>query len=267
MSYIEAVRYKELILGRKLSDLEVIDLIFTTREKKNADQEYTSDLHSKVSVDKILSITNLERLSYKLNPSLNLRSAYLLLDTDNIDTTLSTTYNFTWQFLNYISLSTGTVNSTGKIRDIVAMRIFPVKTNVVTSILGPDYNNKVMYNQLTTMNGNFTVLIDEFKSQSYIGRNGRRFHFILFPYVMNLITYNVRQAGPPFTYAVLPADPYIEFTTSGKANGWFYFRKPITNFTTLTVSIGNPFDLMSLTNNGRTLIPLEFVYKDEAEDN
>lgn len=255
MDYVSLISQSENDLGRKLTDEEVSQILFGTSNKQ------------KTNIVEFLKVNTAQTLSKKLNPSLNYKSAYILLDTSNIDTTLSSEYKFTWQFLNNTALSRGTVNVIGKVRDIVAMRLFPVKTNVVTSILGEENKNKICWNKLVTMNGNFTILIEEFKAQSYIGRDGRRFHFVMFPSIVNLDTIPGPIIGPPFTFAILPNIPYIEFTTSGKANGWFYFQKPITQFSTLTVSMGNPFDLMSLTNNGRTLIPLEFVYKDEDLDN
>lgn len=258
MDYIDLVTQAENNQGRKLTDDEVTALLFDNTDDTTV---------KKAQVMNVLGISTIQSLSKKLNPSLNYKSAYILLDTNNRDTTLSTDYKFTWQFLNNTSLSTGTVNVIGKVRDIVAMRLFPVKTNVVSSILGEENKNKICYNNLVTMNGNFTVLIEEFKAQSYIGRDGRRFHFVMFPAIMNLITVPGPVLGPTYVLAWLPANPYIEFTTSGKANGWFYFQKPITQFSTLTVSIGNPFDLMSLSNNGRTLIPLEFIYADDSSDN
>ncbi len=205
---------------------------------------------SEQKIEKMFGIKDLYYIQRKLNVSARYQYAYILLDTDNADSTLSNGTKFGWKFINYISLKPGVVSCVNNIRDLVGMRIFPVKADLTCPI---NENGKIYYNNVVNVNNNFTILIEEFKAQSFIGRDGRRFHFVLFPAIMNFISQN---RGPPIT----PANPYIEYTTSGKGNGWFWFRTPITEFSTITISIGDPFDLVNLSNNVRTLIPIQLIY-------
>ena len=186
-----------------------------------------------------------------INQTAQYQYAYVLLDTNNAATELSTDTTFGWRVINYVSLQAGTVSTVNNIRDLVGMRIFPVTMELKTPV---GETGKTYINNVVNINNNFTLLIHEFQAQSFIGRNGRRFHFSLFPALMN-IEFPFR--GPGIT----PNNPYFEFTTSGKANGWFWFRTPVTEFSTMTISIGNPFDLVKPgANNTRTLIPLQLIY-------
>ena len=209
------------------------------------------------SISSIYGLSDKWYIQRKVNPAAQYQYAYVLLDTNNIATDLSTDTQFGWRFLNFVSLVTGNVNCVSNIRDLVGMRIFPVTMQLVAPVAEA---GKVYINPLTNINNNFTVLIHEFQAQSFIGRDGRKFHFDLFPALMNP-TLDV--SLNPF---ITPADPYFEFTTSGKGNGWFWFRKPIVSFDTLTISIGNPFDLIKPDNNTRTLIPIQFVYLSEKKE-
>lgn len=205
---------------------------------------------SKSDESKSNKITRESLTVSKLNPIIQFKYAYVLLDTNNIDTNLSSDTKFGWNFVPNAKLSTGTVNSTTSIKDLVGMRIFPITSNFIAPITEP---GKTLVNDVSNMGYNFTVLIHEFSAQSFVGRNGFKYHFILYPQLMN-------PTNQPNSTSYTPADPYFEYTTSGKGNGWFWFRKPITTFSTLSVSMGNPFDYVKQTNVTRVLIPLQLVF-------
>jgi hypothetical protein len=209
-------------------------------------------------INKFYGLSDLWRIQRMLTPKAQYKYAYVLLDTNNTAQELSGDKYFGWNVINYVSQQRGTISTVSNIRDLVGMRIFPVTMKLIAPVgeTGKTYSNKV-----TNINNNFTILIHEFQAQSYVGRDGRKFHFSLFPALMNPIYFDL---GTP---SITPEDPYFEFTTSGKCNGWFWFRKPITEFSTMTISIGNPFDLVKPSaNNTRTLIPLQLVYMSEKTD-
>jgi hypothetical protein len=219
----------------------------------NVTDDSSESIHTNSANQKINKIFNVKDKYYiqrKLTPHAQYQYAYVLLDTGNASTELSSGNKFVWKVTNFVSLETGVVSCVNNIRDIVGMRLFPVKANLISPI---NENGKIYYNNVVNVNNNFTILIEEFKAQSFIGRDGRKFHFVLFPAIMNL---EEQKFGSPIT----PANPYIEYVTSGKGNGWFWFRTPITEFNTLTISMGTPFDLVALSSNTRTLIPIQFIY-------
>lgn len=224
---------------------ETIDRLETSLGREPTEEEVVESIR----VTKFLGIDDKWYIQRKLTPSAQYRRAYILLDTDNVDPNLTSDTQFGWRFMNCPVVQDGTISAVADIRDIVAMRIFPVKTQLLTPV---GETGKTYINNVIDLNHNFTILIHEFQSQAYIGKEGRKFHFVLYPQLMNpTIT-----AFRPIT----PANPYYEYTTSGKGNGWFWFRTPITSINTLTVSMANPFDLVKFDTNVRTLIPIEFTY-------
>lgn len=212
--------------------------------------EYIHTNSANQKINKIFNVKDKYYIQRKLTPHAQYQYAYVLLDTGNASAELSSGNKFVWKVTNFVSLETGVVSCVNNIRDIVGMRLFPVKANLISPI---NESGKIYYNNVVNVNNNFTILIEEFKAQSFIGRDGRKFHFVLFPAIMNL---EEQKFGSPIT----PANPYIEYVTSGKGNGWFWFRTPITEFSTLTISMGTPFDLVALASNTRTLIPIQFIY-------
>lgn len=244
-------------LEEKLSDV-LTDEEAVLALKSNVDAESRiADYQNQSKIKKFYGMSDKWYIQRMLNPTAQYQYAYVLLDTDNAAAELSSDTTFGWRVINYISQQDGTVSTVSNIRDLVGMRIFPVTMQLNTPVgeTGKNYVNNV-----ANINNNFTVLIHEFQAQSFVGRDGRKFHFALFPALMN----------PQFPFrgpAITPTNPYFEFTTSGKANGWFWFRTPITEFSTMTVSIGNPFDLVRPNaNNTRTLIPLQLIYLSEKRE-
>ncbi len=234
-----------------LGDDEAIEKIKAVKKEKLSSGDYKSQ------ISKFYGMSDKWHIQRMVNPKAQYQYAYVLLDTNNAAPELTSTTTFGWNVINYISQRSGTVSMVSNIRDLVGMRIFPVTMQLITPVgeAGKTYTNNV-----TNINNNFTILIHEFQAQSFVGREGRKFHFALFPALMNP---QFPAQGPSFT----PANPYFEFTTSGKANGWFWFRTPITEFSTMTISIGNPFDLVKPgANNTRTLIPIQLVYLSEKEN-
>ena len=243
-------------LEEKLSDV-LTDEEAVLALKSNVDAENRiADYQNQSKINKFYGMSEKWYIQCMLNATAQYQYAYVLLDTDNAAAELSSDTTFGWRVINYISQQDGTVSTVSNIRDLVGMRIFPVTMQLRSCCeTGKNYVNNV-----ANINNNFTVLIHEFQAQSFVGRDGRKFHFALFPALMNP-QFPIR--GP----AITPTNPYFEFTTSGKANGWFWFRTPITEFSTMTVSIGNPFDLVRPNAiNTRTLIPLQLIYLSEKRE-
>lgn len=237
--------------------MEVVQLI---RDNNITSDEDALSLLKKARSDKnniisIFGISDKYKLQRLISPKSLYRNTFILLDTNNIDPILSTDTKPSWQIINTLSLKKGTITITHDTRDLVGMRIYPMTTQLTVPV---GETGKTYINPVVNINHNFTVLIHEFQGQSYIGRDGRKFHFVLFPQLMN-------PAIPvPFGVPYTPNNPYIELVTSGKMNGWFWFRKPMTEFSRITVSIGNPFDLVKLSQTVRTLIPLELIFMNDG---
>jgi hypothetical protein len=129
-----------------------------------------------------------------------LDTRYRTLDNDG------TTF-FQWVFNNNEITLQGTVNAVGNIKDIIAIRIFPIKLPYNSNI-DNDYNR-------------VSILIQEMSAQSFIAQENRRFHFI---------------------FSTTIDDRWINLEPESFNDGYFRFRTPITRLDTLTLSFGSPLE-------------------------
>jgi hypothetical protein len=171
-----------------------------------ADQ-ITSSFANQVEIVSLLGYNTAAGLQSLINPTLIKKKVYILLDTRYRILDTDGTTSFQWNVVNTEITQQGSVNVIGNIRDIVAIRIFPIKIPY-NSNADNDYSR-------------VTLLIQEFSAQSFIAQENRRFHFMLRPVV---------------------TDRWIELTTDNFNDGYFIFRNPITRLDTLTLTFGSPLD-------------------------
>lgn len=189
-----------------------------------------------LKVSDFLGINDLTEFKMLFNPSSMLVHYYLCLDSDYRDQTdeVSTSITkFTWNYAPTQDKTIGFCNSVGVIRDIIGMRMYQPRVPYLAAM---DTDAKRV-----------SVLIEEFKAQSFVAENGRRFHFLLRP---NFLT-------------IVQTD--IELSTEDYNDGIYNFRKPITTLSKLTVSFGDPLTILSFsTPFNRFIIPFEFIcYKSD----
>lgn len=183
------------------------------------------------SIDKFLGINDLTELKLLFNPESMYVHYYLVLDSNYRDLTQEISSNITkfrWAYTPTQNTSaSGFCNSVGVIRDIIGMRM---------------YQPRVPYRSAMNSNSKrVSVLIEEFQAQSFICENGRRFHFILRP-------------------VFVTGQTSIELSTEDYNDGIFNFRKPITTFDTITLSFGDPLNIIPFaTPFDRFMVAFEFV--------
>lgn len=208
-------------------------------------------ISERVNITSIYGIENKNDLRRAINPSANYKEAFLLFDSNFKDPSRSTGETFAWNVANVQVQQTGTIPIVASLRNVVAMQLYPFTMTLIPPIQAKD---KIILSPNVMGNYNYTIYIEEFKSQAIYGRNGRNYHFNTFPYILNPSYLNL--SDEPIT----PANPYVEFVTSGKGNGWFWFQKPIVEFSTITLNFGNPWDLITLPKTTRVILPIKFVY-------
>lgn len=144
------------------------------------------------------------------NPMGLTRKNYFLLDSRyrNAD---STTNRFTWSYSNSKTQQSGTVSVIGDVRDIVAIRMYPFRLP--------------LNGEVSTYHKRISLLIHEFATQSFFAHENRRFHF------MNQTTVDGK---------FVDVNPYED------NDGYYYFEKPFTTVTSITISFGNPLRLVNL---------------------
>lgn len=112
------------------------------------------------------------------------------------------------------NITNGIINSVGKIRDIVSIRIYRPVIPYVSQLFVTDARR-------------ISIAIEEFQAQAIILSNGRRTHFLL-NYDLDMITGDL-----------------LNIIIEDFNDGIFKFSKPIQTFETLTLTIGNPNQIVT----------------------
>ncbi len=182
-------------------------------------------------LSEFMGINDLNELKMLFNPESMYVHYYLVLDSDYRDTTEENSAaitKFTWRYAPTQYTGTGFCNSVGVIRDIIGMRMYQPAVPPLAA--------------MNTSAQRVSILIEEMKSQAFIGENGRRFHFLLRP---NFST---------------PVGNNLELSTEDYNDGIFNFRKPITKVDSFTLSFGDPLNILTFsTPFNRFIVPFEFV--------
>ena len=236
-----------------------------TETDEEAIEILKNKVNNSVKISKVFDCDTMSQFRYKYLPGSMCKYNYITLDTSNVAPELTDKYKFGWYIITNGSVAPGSASCMDNMRSIVGMRIFPVSMVFNTPVRDTENIGKVYVNSVANVNNNFTILVHELQAQSYIGRDKRRFHFSLYPSLKNPYYSNgteVPDASFP-SPAQTPPVPYFEFITKGKNDGWFWFKKPITELYTITISIGNPFDLLDTASTTRILIPMQFIYLSE----
>lgn len=203
----------------------------------NENRELTQFEKSDIQINSFLGVNDLSTLQMLFNPESLYVRYYVVMDSDYRvqDSSTNNISRFKWNYTDSLNLQDGFVNSDGNIHDVIGMRL---------------YQPRIPYSAaMVTTAKRVSVLIEEFGSQAFIGENGRRFHFLMRP-----------NFDPTF-----PAPSSIEISTEDYNDGLFHFRKPITTFDSLTVSFGDPLDIIEFTAPfDRFFIAIEFTcYKSD----
>jgi hypothetical protein len=209
-------------------------------------------------INKIMQVTALDNIKgifgktdetsfqQMVNPQAAWRKNYIILDSFYRDTSGdspgSGITNFQWNFLANSGTNTpGAVNSLGNVEQLVAMQCPNIRI---------PFQNNAMVNAYKRI----SMVINEFSGQSYIGQEGRKFHF-LFSTELDI---NMIECKALFN----------EIST-------FEFAKPITQIDTLTVSFGCPLEtitfdmdraLMNITYNSQARLTSTFRHKLQTGD-
>lgn len=261
---------KQTLTNNYERDQYATDTHFMRRELPEYNEELTTLIAHELDINMVFSMRDLHSIQRLIAPKVQHRSVFVLLDTSNADPELSTSTKFGWNFTDSPLLTTGTINGIGGTGNLVGMRLFPINTTLVSQpsasfvaspfpqLVAAIGQSPIYTNDFLNTNNNFTILIDEFSSQSYVGRDGRKFHFSQFPFLLAATTVVNLGSYPRLT-------PYYEFVSISKGDGWFWFRTPIVDFSTLTISMATPFTVLPLSQTTRTIIPIELIFLADYE--
>ena len=187
-----------------------------------------------VGINKLLSESK-EKITADINRKSKFKSHYIFLDLENSDIDIfdSKSTTASWQLNTRGLFSKNTVTTIGDIKNVVGMRVN--RLNIPTNY-APGY-----YNVTKQQN----ILIEEFSTQSFITKN-RNFHF----YYMGL------PGIPAYNSPAEARETVKEYKVSN--NGYYWFQKPITHITTLTLSFGEGANVVPFPR-ADMYIPLNFT--------
>ena len=140
---------------------------------------------TELEIASLFGLNNAFGIQQLFNPEATYIRNYIVLDSRYRiinETNSNNIIAFTWSYVDNANIRDGSVNSVGTIKDIVSMRIYQPRVPFITS---GSYN-------MNSETRRVSIVIQEFQSQSFIGPQGSRFHFMLQP-VIPVVT-------PPTTY-------------------------------------------------------------------
>lgn len=202
-----------------------IGMINSTELAYNASDEYASNLPpdtdapikrteptKNIEIGKIFGTRTPFELQMIFNPSAAYLHNYIIFDSKyrlGASTNRTSFSEIKFGYSPTTSFGEGIINSVGKIRDIVSMRIYRPVIPSVDALFLTDAKR-------------ISIAIEEFRAQSIILSNGRHVHFIC--------TYDLNTLDTSLLNIIIE-----DFN-----DGIFRFAKPIQSFETLTMTIGNP---------------------------
>ena len=239
-------------------------------------------------ITKIFDINNAAQLRKTYLPKTMYEYSYVVLDSSNRAKELSPAFTLGWYIGTNGSYGTGIVSCAEPLHDIIGMRICPSFIYYMSYIGGGIVGGKSYVNSLGNPNSKFTVLIKELQAQSYVGREGRKYHFSLSPEPMFRVFPSIKavlnpayplypvEPNPFNLYTTAPnfsstgplktsVNPYLELTPNGNNDGWFWFKQPVLELNTITINVGTPYELQTLgyavgdSWSMTMIMPIQFV--------
>jgi hypothetical protein len=169
----------------------------------------TAVISNAVDISSVLGNNDMYGIQRVINPQSLYTKTQILLDTRWRSLDNDGTAFFKWSFSNTMSTQQGTFNTISPVRDIIAIKVFPIKIPYTVNAENPTKN--------------ITMYYGEFSNQCVLAQENRKYHH-WFDYVKE------------DDWLTLNADKYNE--------GVYNFDKPITTLDTLTVSFGAPLQVI-----------------------
>lgn len=162
------------------------------------------------------------------NPSSAYKRKFIVLDSINQSDLLNGSGKISWDVIPSRDFFQGCVNTTRQLRNIVGIRMISARWEKIPEL-----------HYMSDDIARWTILIDELITQSTLGFEGRKYHF--------MTTVGAKAAlDSTGTYR------YYDFTLHNFNNGYFWFRRPITLLNKITLSFGCPWYVFKMKSNKMT---------------
>lgn len=225
------------LMKQEIGTLEENDEVHNPAYETNNifNQDANIFVDDRVNLSKLLNANNLYDFTKIFNPNALLKKTYIVFDTRFVSSVNPERTKFTWNFMNNSDTTLGSINALGPIRDIVSIRVY--KFNLPGFIKTPSFRVSINF--------------EEFQAQSFIGHENRRFHILAI--TKELIRDNYVEI-PILSNTVISTPTTYDYRTRMYMEepmnyGVFHFRKPVTIIDKLTLSFGDPYNLISIPND------------------
>lgn len=193
-------------------------------EKTVTYKTFKKQSKTSVQISDFMGINDIPTLQLMFNPESLYVHYYVCMNTNNRlveedEGGGGVITKFKWNYAPTKDVRSGYAVSSGDIRNVVGIRMYQPRIHYLAGM--DNTANRV------------SILIEELQTQSFVAENGHRFHFLLRP--------DIENRG-------LTGD-YVELSTEDYEDAIFKFRKPITEFDTLTISFGDPFTVLSFPSS------------------
>lgn len=156
-------------------------------------------------ISQLVGLDTSEKIRRSLNPQSNLRQNYIIFDSRYRVKTYGSISAFQWNFVQNLTLADGSVNIYGSLRDIVALRVYPLRIPYV--LAGDTAQERISLN------------VVELSPQGFVAHENRRFHFL---------------------FKTTVAGNWIDCQPFNFNDGYYRFNKPVSRLDTLTLTFGDP---------------------------
>lgn len=178
-----------------------------------------------VNVKDLLGVRTAKELRAAVNPLAGCLHSYLVLDSKNRLVVEDGEFKqIVWNYSGDIHLQDGLSNTQIPIKNVVCARLHQ-------SILPKSVLNSSGIAIDVSALSRVSVLIYEFRAQSYIANASRNYHFITAP------------------IAAINSTKFVELQVENFIKGEFWFRLPIVEFSTITMTIGDPLNVLSMPDD------------------
>jgi hypothetical protein len=177
-----------------------------------------------VAVSSLLGITNFSSILASISPSTSIKAEYITLDSRYRSLDNDGTQFFKWNAVYDNSDIQGGFNINQRVRDVVAIKCFPIKMPYVATA-DNDY-------------GRITMVYNEFLSQAFVAHENTKFHHV---------------------FASDVQDRWIHLRAHNYNDGIFRFATPLTQLASLTVSLSSPLQPIIFDQDRQTMTVSDYV--------
>lgn len=204
-----------------LTPTETLNLFEETEEKSKDTNIIEAEINTILTKDR-------KDMLLLFNPSAHYKRKFIVLDSINQKDATNGSGKLSWDVVPSRDFFGGCVNTTRQLRNIVGIRMVSARWEKIPEL-----------HYMSDDIARWTILIEELVTQSCMGFEGRKYHF------MTTIgaKANVDSTG---TYT------YYDMTLHNFNKGYYWFRRPITTLSQITLSFGCPWYVFKMKSNKMT---------------